>query len=125
MAGSYRFVRFTWWNRRDLRELGRELSEQFEVEELPVPMDEREVVPSPFEREGLRVRADTLTARLAPMRATLFQRENAPFTGRDVELRRRVLELYPRSRASPFTLGVLEEPKFETAERDPGGSADD
>ena len=124
MAENYRFVRFTWLERQDLEELGREMSDLFDVKTLLVPTDDWDIIPSPFEREGLRVRADTLTARLAPMRGTIFQRKNAPFTERDMELRRLILELYSRNRASPFTLGVLEEPKFETVEQDSDGSVD-
>jgi len=116
MAENYRFVRFTWLERRDLEALGREMSDLFEVTTLLVPTDDWDIIPSPFEREGLRVRADTLTARLAPMRATIFQRENAPFTERDMELRRRILEIYPRDRGSPFALGVTDEPKFDIEE---------
>lgn len=116
MAENYRFVRFTWLERQDLEALGREMSDLFDVKTLLVPTDDRDIIPSPFEREGLRIRADTLTARLAPMRATIFQRENTPFTGKDLELRRRILELYPRNRASPFTLGISTEPKFETVQ---------
>ncbi|TET72283.1 hypothetical protein E3J39_02730 [Candidatus Bathyarchaeota archaeon] len=116
MAENYRFVRFTWLERRDLEALGREMSDFFDVKTLLVPTDDWDIIPSPFEREGLRVRADTLTARLAPMRATIFQRENAPFTERDMELRRRILEIYPRDRGSPFALGVTDEPKFDIEE---------
>lgn len=67
-----------------MEELERELGEDFEIRRLLVPTDEREVVPSPFEREGLSVSADTVKARLAPMRAVLFQRERAPFTRKDL-----------------------------------------
>lgn len=115
MVESYRFIRCTWWRRREMEELERKLGEDFEIRRLLVPTDEREVVPSPFEREGLSVSADTVKARLAPMRAVLFQRERAPFTRRDLALRERIMELYPRNRSTPFTLGVLDEPDFEIA----------
>lgn len=58
------------------------------------------------------VRADTLYALLEPDRAILFQRDDASFTRRDLELRERVFKLYPytfRASASFFT----KEPHFE------------
>ena len=50
MAENYRFVRFTWLERRDLEALGREMSDLFEVKTLLVPTDDWDIIPSPFER---------------------------------------------------------------------------
>lgn len=96
-----------------MEELEPKFQDDFEIKRLNVPTGERDITPSPFEREGLCIHADTIKARLAPMRAVLFQKDHAPFTERDLELRRKVIEIYPRNRASPFTLGLLPEPKFE------------
>ena len=50
---------------------------------------------------------------LSPMRAVLSQKEAAPFTKKDVELRKKVLEFYPRSRPTPFPWQFISEPEYE------------
>lgn len=55
-------------------------------------------------------KADTLYATVSPTRAVLFQKSRAPFTLKDLELRKTILDLYN----SRFTIPVFEsEPKFE------------
>jgi hypothetical protein len=107
----YYYVRFMWVKGIDLKEVARELKTKFIVEDIN--MSERgsfDVDQFPFsEREMVRVKADTLAARLSPHRAVLFQRKLEPFTERDMELRKRILELYPRSRP---TIGYKREPPF-------------
>jgi len=82
-----------------------------------MPHDERDLSFLKDERDELRVSADTLSVILSRLRAVLYQKEAAPFTARDVELRKRVLELYPKNRETPFPLLFIHEPKFETAKR--------
>ena len=67
----------------------------------------------PYHREHLRVRADNLSARLAHMRAVLYQKNWAPFTERDVELRRKIREIYDRDLITPLPLAFKTEPEFE------------
>jgi len=112
----YHYVRFRWWRGLDLEEVAGELGKYFQVELFEMPTDERDIAISRDDREGLKVRADTLCARLSPYRATLYQREAAPFTKRDLELRRRLLELYPRDRPTIFPWGFNFEPPFEVEE---------
>lgn len=71
------------------------------------------------DRERLRIEADTLRARLSSYRAVLYQRENAPFTVRDMALRGRALELYPHNSPTPFPVKFSMEPEFEVAEEPP------
>lgn len=55
-------------------------------------------------------KADTLYATISPTRAVLFQKSRAPFTLKDLELRKTILDLYN----SRFTIPVFDpEPKFE------------
>jgi hypothetical protein len=55
-------------------------------------------------------KADTLYATISPTRAVLFQKSRAPFTRKDLELRRTILDLFN----SRFTIPVFDpEPKFE------------
>jgi len=112
----YHYVRFRWWKGLDLEEVARELEESFEVKLLEMPTGERDVALKRGDREGVRIRADTLYARLSPYRATLYQRTASPFTCRDLELRRLILELYPRDRPTPFPWSFSVEPPFEVEE---------
>lgn len=59
--------------------------------------------------------ANTLVALLSPARAVLYQKEPSAFTARDMELRRKILELYPRSRVTPLPISFRDEPRFEAA----------
>lgn len=60
----------------------------------------------------LLFKADTLYAAISPSKATLFQKKRAPFTAKDLELRKRILEGYPFTYTGiPFV-----EPKFEIQE---------
>ena len=66
-----------------------------------------------YHREHLRVRADNLSALLAHMRAVPYQRDWAPFTERDFELRRKIKEIYGRDLMTPLPLTFRTEPEFE------------
>ncbi len=116
MAEPYHYVRFRWWSRVDLEKIAEDLRAPFSVKKIDWPRDERELSLLKDERTELEVEADTLTARLSPFRALLSQKEAAHFTEKDVELRRRVTEIYPRDRPTPFPWQFIPEPKFEVAE---------
>lgn len=96
-----------------MSQVEKEMRDVFEVQQLKVYSDKSEIVVDPYAREELRVSADTISARLAPMRAVLYQKDPAPFTARDLDLRSRILKLYPRNRSTPFPFFYQEEPKFE------------
>ena len=110
---AYFHIRYTWWDIIDLDEVRRVLESQFEVTELFVPSSFWEIALFPYHREHLLVRADNLSARLAQMRAVLNQRDWAPFTGRDMELRRMIREIYGRDLITPLPLSFNKEPDFE------------
>jgi hypothetical protein len=111
----YRFVRFRWWRRVDLKAVAAELGGTFSVEEIAMPKGEMEISLLKDDREELKVEADTLVVMLSAFRAVLSQKEAAPFTKRDLELREKILELYPRSRPTPFPWEFSQEPKFDVA----------
>ena len=113
MTEPYYYVRFKWFKRVDMEGAGRELGESFQVTILRTHRGRRDIDLSPFEREELRVRADTLAAYLPPFRAVLLQREAAPFTGSDLDLRSRLFRMYPRDIRSPLPMLYMDEPKFE------------
>ena len=102
----------------DIDELSRELSTMFEVKHLPNPGNPRyEFSLFPEARREVLVKADTLKAYISTFRTVLFQRDRAPFTPRDMELRRRLLEVYLRDRPSPFPWAFSDEEPFEVAEK--------
>lgn len=109
----YFHIRYTWWDIIDLDEVRKDLEAQFEVTELFVPSSFWEMALFPYHREHLLVKADSLSARLAHMRAVLYQRDWAPFTERDVELRRKIKEIYGRDLMTPLPLAFRAEPEFE------------
>jgi hypothetical protein len=114
---KYSYVRYTWWMEVDIDELGGELSAEFEVKPVNVPESTiYELSLYKNMREETLVKADTLGAYISRFRAVLFQRDRAPFTSRDMELRSRILEVYPRDRPSPFPWAFSEEEPFEVAE---------
>ncbi len=82
---------------------------------MPRPGTKYEVAIHKDDRSELEVKSDTLVALLSSFRAVLSQREPAPFTPRDMELRKRVIELYPRERPTPFPWMFGHEPNFEKA----------
>jgi hypothetical protein len=117
LTRKYHYVRYTWWAEIDVDELSGKLSTDFETRKVYKPES------SPYEfslykdlRDEVLVKADTLKAYISGQRAVLFQREQAPFTSRDLELRRRLMEVYKRDRPSPFPWGFSEEEPFEVAE---------
>jgi hypothetical protein len=114
---KYSYVRYTWWRQVDIEGLGGELSAEFDVK--PVNTPESTIYEFSLykdSRNEVLVKADTLKAYISRFRAVLFQRERAPFTPRDLELRSRLLEVYTRDRPSPFPWAFSEEEPFEVAE---------
>ncbi|RLI10669.1 hypothetical protein DRO42_00440 [Candidatus Bathyarchaeota archaeon] len=120
MASPYHYIRYIWWGSVDMEKVAEELGAAFSIEAITLPRDDRELSLFKDERDALRARADTLAVILSPVRAILYQREPMPFTARDLELRSRILELYPRDRPTPFPWSFSFEPKFEVAEEGPG-----
>ncbi|MCW4037968.1 MAG: hypothetical protein NWF13_04450 [Candidatus Bathyarchaeota archaeon] len=58
----------------------------------------------------LLFKADTLYAAISPSKATLFQKTRNPFTSKDLELRKRILDLYTWHFAG---IVFTKEPTFE------------
>jgi len=117
MIKPYHYVRFRWWKRVDLKKVAEDFG-LFNVEMIIGPKIEGEIsFFKAHERDELKVKADTLTARLSSFKVLLFQKEVAPLTTRDMELRKKVLELYPRNRSTPFPWLFTQEPEFEVANK--------
>jgi hypothetical protein len=116
-AIPYYFVRWRWWSEVDLEKVAEDFAKEFTVKKISLPKDDMELVLHKV-REELKVTADSLTARLSGFKAGLFQKEAAPFTERDVKLRKEVLRLYPYNRSTPIPLPLyVREPKFEVEKK--------
>ena len=116
MAVAYHYVRWRWRSRLDLERALEEFSQKYEVKMFERPSYEPELTLRKDERDELLVKSETLIAYLSPFRAVLSQKKPAPFTSKDLELRKRVIELYPHERPTPFPWGFSSEPRFETIE---------
>jgi len=115
-AKPYFYVRFRWIDGVDMKEAAKDFDEHFSVETMIPPTGDFDLAMFKEHREELKVSADTLRAFLSPKRAVLYQKHNSPFTSNDLELRKRIIELYPRDRVSPLPFFISTEPKFEIEE---------
>jgi len=117
---KYRYVRYEWWTDVDIEKVAGELEGKgFTVRRIDLPGFTRyEISIYQNTRQEILVKADTLKAYISRFRATMFQREAAPFTGRDVELRARLMEIYTRNRPSPAPWMYSHETPFEVAEKE-------
>jgi len=114
----YHYVRFLWTAPADLGAIEEELERYIVGWRIP-PETESKMHLHLYNLRELKLKADTLNAFISLHRAVLFQKDKAPFTHNDMELRRRILEIYPRNRPTPFPFLVNDEPKFEKIEQVP------
>jgi len=113
-AEPYSHVQFTWLRAHEPVELVEMLKSKFAVTPPRLEKENRaDISPYIGQRWEVLVKADTLSGFLGATRAVLFQTRRAPFTQRDVELRRIVFMLYPHNRSTPFPWGFTHEPPFE------------
>ena len=112
----YHYVRFRWWDKANLESIAEELGVEYGTEWSMGPGTDEEINLRKDERSVLKVRSDTLGAYLDVYKAVMFQKDAAPFTVKDAELRERLLELYDKERPTPFPWQFLEEPRFVTLE---------
>ncbi|UCH02060.1 MAG: hypothetical protein JSV20_09680 [Candidatus Bathyarchaeota archaeon] len=118
MAEPYNYVRFRWWNEIDFEKIERDLAKSFDVERITVGDSGTSLSLIKDYRERLKVSADTLKVRLSGFRAVLYQQKAAPFTTRDLALRRQILKLYPRNRPTGLPWLFTHEPKYDVAKSD-------
>jgi hypothetical protein len=111
----YHFVRFLWMATIDLKAMEEELTEYVVGWRFP-PETESKMHMHLYNLRELKLKADTLNVFMSLTRAVLFQLDRAPFTAKDMELRKRILRLYPRNRPTPFPFLVNDEPLFEVQE---------
>jgi hypothetical protein len=109
---AYHYVRFLWYGEVNLDKIAEDFAE-YEPTLREEPEDSSRMSFHIYNLRELKVKADTLRAFLSLTRAVLFQRERKPFTKRDVELRKKIFEIYTKDRPTPFPWLLLNEPKFE------------
>lgn len=112
MASKYSYVRFRWWDPVDLDKAVEEFS-GFKTKKIVRKTGGQEISLYRDQRDEVEVEADTLQALLSTFRVVINQKETKPFTARDMELREKVLKMYPRGRPTPFPWEFSSEPKFE------------
>ena len=112
MVNPYHHVRWRWWSRVDLKKLVVLFEESFKVDQINFPTGRSDASLYTDDRMEIIVSADTLTAYLSLFRAVLNQKESASFTEKDLELRKKVREIYTHDRPTPFPWSFLPEPKF-------------
>ncbi len=112
MTSGYSYVRFRWWDSVDLDKAVEEFS-GFKMKKFIHEKGGQDISLYRDQRDEVEVEADTLQALLSPFRALLNQKVAKPFTVRDMELREKVMKMYPRGRPSPLPLLFGSEPKFE------------
>jgi hypothetical protein len=116
MTKPYHYVRFRWSRGLDFEEIMEDLGEMFQVEKLNRPYAATGISLHKENREQLKVKADTLGALLAHFRVVLYQRDPAKFTTADMQLRARILKMYPRISSTFFPWSFSKEPEFQVAD---------
>jgi len=117
MSQPYGHIRFKWWKGLDPKDVAEELRKEYAVTAMTTKKEGVEISIYKDQRDELKVAADTLIALISPFRAVLNQKERAPFTERDMALRKKIFELYPRDRPTPFPWEWSIEPKFEVTKK--------
>lgn len=118
-TGLYYHVALSNWGKlHDVEKLSEDLQKDFTFVKTLLP--ERKTVVVISELKGpvpeIELKADTLFVLIAPNRAVLFQKERKPFTKKDMELRKKILEGYPCKLNLPL---FAREHKFEVQEPEP------
>jgi hypothetical protein len=116
MYRRYHYVRWRWYSKLDLKEFAEKLSHKYEVKTLPDFGYDLELALMKDARDRFMVKSDTLVAFLSQFRVVITQKKPAPFTSRDVELRKILLENYPYNRPTFLPMHVSDEPEFETVD---------
>jgi hypothetical protein len=115
----YSYARYTWSKDINVDRESERLGAEFEIRSIDTPdASDQEVAIHKTTRNEIIVKADTVGAIISTFRAILYQKEKAPFTSRDLKLRREIMDLYPRTTPTPIPISFSHEPKFVTEDLD-------
>ena len=116
MPSKYHYVRYRWWEIIDVDKLANELSEEYNVKPIKDHGWDLELTLMKEARDKFLIKSDTLTVFLSAYRVVMVQKVAAPFTSKDLKLRNRLLELFPKERQTVLAIRSIPEPEFEIAE---------
>ena len=114
MTKKYHYVRWRWWDRIDVDKLAEELSEKYKVEPIKDHGWDLELTYMKELRDRYMIKSDTLVVFLSIFRVVMTQKVTAPLTARDLELRDRMIKLFPMERPTFLPWQSNTEPEFET-----------
>jgi len=116
LTEKYHYVRWRWWDKIDVDKLADELGKKFKVEPIKDHGWDLELTYMKEMRDRYMIKSDTLTVFLSIFRVVMVQKAAAPFTARDLELRSRMLGLFPMQRPTFLPWQANTETEFETIE---------
>lgn len=95
-------VRFRWWHPFNIEKFIEVNRNRFDIEERPDYIGWGKIEVFAEIRKEYRIKADTLFAFVTQYKAILFQKDHAPLTKKDEELKDIILKEYPRIRETPL-----------------------
>ncbi len=116
MTEKYHYVRWRWWDRIDVDKLAEELSEDYKVEPIKDHGWDLELTYMKEMRDRYLIKSDTLVVFLSIFRVVMTQKVGAPLTAKDMKLREKMMELFPKERPTFLPWQTSTEPEFETVE---------
>jgi hypothetical protein len=116
LPDKYFYIRYRWWKVIDVDKLANEFSEEYNVKSIKDHGWDLELTLMKEARDRYLIKSDTLTVFLSIYRVVMVQKVAAPFTAKDMKLRNRLLELFPKERQTVLAIRSIPEPEFEIAE---------
>ena len=113
MAVPYHYVRWRWSDAIDIDKIADELSTSYNVKPIPDHGWDLELTYHKDFRDRYIIKSDTLTVFLSLFRIVMVQKRAAPFTKKDLELRERMLSLFPKERPTILPWQSNEETPFQ------------
>ena len=114
MVKKYHYIRWRWRDKINVDKLANELSQEFKVQPIPDHGWDLELTYHKDMRDKFMIKSDTLTVFLSIFRVIMVQKKAAPFTNKDLKLRKRMMSLFPKERPTFLPWQFNTEPEFET-----------
>ena len=113
MEKKYHYIRWRWGDKIDVDKLANELSKEYDVNSIQDYGWELELTYQKENRDKYMIKSDTLTVFLSLFRVVMVQKKAAPFTKKDLRLRSRLMELFPKERPTFLPWQFNSEPRFD------------
>jgi len=98
----YYMRRFRWWTPLDVEGFASEFNSRYEIMRRPNLVQRDRIEIFIYSRREVWIKADTLHAFVTAYKAILFQKEGAPLTDKDLELKNLIFTKYIHKRETPF-----------------------